>query len=65
MEIKNTAQGEIILSFSKEEIKIISNKKKLILPPEIASVFFKIFMSIFVTMDKQVDKYIEEQKNEK
>jgi hypothetical protein len=65
MEIKTTAQGESILSFSEEEIKIINNKKKLILPPEIASTFFKVFLSVFATMDKQVSEYIEKQKNEK
>lgn len=65
MEIKTNNQGETILSFSEEEIKILNEKKQLILTTEVASSFFKIFLSIFATMHKQVDQYMNQTKNDK
>lgn len=61
MEIKTNNQGETILSFSEEELKILNNKKQLILPEKTAIEFFSIFMSIFATMNKQIDQYIQNQ----
>lgn len=62
MEIKTNNQGETEIIFSEEEIKILNEKKKLILPTETADKFFSTFLSIFATMDKQIIKYIQDQK---